>query len=52
MFLKRYLTFWGMGDDVDAMAEEVVKTCLEISISEDGTMVYHGIWIGVNPHIW
>eukprot|EP00090_Calanus_glacialis_P016032 TRINITY_DN25148_c0_g1_i1.p1 TRINITY_DN25148_c0_g1~~TRINITY_DN25148_c0_g1_i1.p1 ORF type:complete len:195 (+),score=46.69 TRINITY_DN25148_c0_g1_i1:26-610(+) len=39
MFLKRYLTFWGMADDVDAMAEEVVKTPLEISISEDGTMV-------------
>ena len=38
IFLKRYLNFWGM-PDVDAMAEEVVKTPLEISISEDGTMV-------------
>ena len=38
VFLKRYLNFWSM-PDVDAMAESVMETPLEVSISEDGTML-------------
>ena len=38
VFLKRYLNFWSM-PDVDAMAESVAETPLEVTISEDGTMV-------------
>merc|ERR1711970_386201 len=38
MFLKRYLSFWGT-EDVDTMAEQVAETPLEITISDDGTMV-------------